>query len=70
MPTTGNCISKEVGFGWVRIIFKLRWKEQAKSKRVTGQGMKKEKTKPVSVLACTGLHVIPESSPTPKRLYC
>ena len=51
-------------------MFKLRWKEQAKSKRVTGQGMKKEKTKPVSVLACTGLHVIPESSPTPKRLYC
>lgn len=60
---------QESGFGWVRSMFKLRWKA-AQCKRVTSQGMKQEKTKPVSVLTCAGPHEIPESSPAPKRFYC
>lgn len=61
---------QESGFGWIRSMFKLRWKA-SQYKRVTSQGMKQEKTKPVSVLTCAaGPREIPESSPAPKRFYC
>lgn len=44
-------------------MLKLRWKQEAKCRRVTGRGGEGREHKPVSVLACAGPQELPETSP-------